>query len=320
MLIALKGACLIAGLCLIVYVLFSYEDEEKRVKSWIEDAWLSLEETDAKTSLRLNAALVVLSQAASSFLARVYGEKLLSVRAVLVPLALAMGGLLALISLAMSAWMLSGVTFLGTKSPPDYGRALIMLAPFLFGCAIFAGSFAHGLKGKLALGAGALLWLFFAVTAPQIFGVLTTLGFGFDTLSIALVRRLLRKAEQSTSLARTVFIMGLASVAVPFLLALIGVGFAVAGMDADSTLENVEIVAACAMVAVLSTTLLFVVLLVCIAVRVIIGVAPRVVYSISKFKLLENRKSTMAVAIALVGVWLPEVIAPLEKWAKVFGA
>jgi hypothetical protein len=323
MVIAFKALCLVAGLCLLAYVLFSYEDEEKRVKSWIDDAWRSLEETDAKTSQRLNAALVVMSQAASSVLARIYGQALISVRAFLVPVTLGMGGIAILMSLVMIFFMVSGETIFGPRRPPDYVAAVLWGIPMLVGCLAIAGSFMSGRKSQAALAVGGMAWVSLCGLAAtgegwSFIGV-TAVGFSFDALSIALVRRMLRRVEQSTAVGRTILLLGLAGVTVPLLMAVIGFGLSMAGQNMDDTVSFVEMLALCAIVAVLSTTLLFLVLLVCIVLRVIVGVAPRLVYVVSKFKLLENRKSAIAVGIALVGVWTPQVIAPLEKWAKVIG-
>ncbi|MEJ8825622.1 hypothetical protein WKW80_26945 [Variovorax humicola] len=51
------GAAFVAGLLILFYTLFSYEDEEKKVKSWFDAAWIALKDKDQGIATRLGEFL-----------------------------------------------------------------------------------------------------------------------------------------------------------------------------------------------------------------------------------------------------------------------
>src|ERR1700752_4336037 len=78
----LQGAAFVAGLLILFYTLFSYEDEEKKVKSWFDAAWLALKNKDESIGQRIASFLRMLLNGLNSVFTRMYGQKLVSFRAI----------------------------------------------------------------------------------------------------------------------------------------------------------------------------------------------------------------------------------------------
>ena len=74
----LQGLAGVLGSVLLLYVVFSYEDEEKKVQSWLEEAWVALDDKDKNASTRIRDFLQRIVKGILQILSRVYGGKIIS--------------------------------------------------------------------------------------------------------------------------------------------------------------------------------------------------------------------------------------------------
>lgn len=72
---------------------------------------------------------------------------------------------------------------------------------------------------------------------------------------------------------------------------------------------------------VLITSTLWVLLLFTLAAyRIVLSFAPRFLYSIIRYKILENRKIVSGIGVACLGMSFPDAVPILERYAKLFGS
>lgn len=123
-----RGVAAVLGLACLYIAAFLYEDEEKRLQSRLEDLWLKLEERKVAALSRHAALLSALSATVEGWLARVFGDRLLSLQGFGVSVSYS----LASIFFGL-AW---GIVFL-TPDPPD-SRGLLLAGVFLLLALLFA--------------------------------------------------------------------------------------------------------------------------------------------------------------------------------------
>ncbi len=94
------------GIALLAYALLAYEDEQKRATNYLEGAWIKLYDTEKIMSQRVIEALKETALVTDRILSRLYGEKILSKRALFASASMSLGTGLFLIAV-FYPWYLS---------------------------------------------------------------------------------------------------------------------------------------------------------------------------------------------------------------------
>lgn len=304
--------CLVAGLTLLSYAVFSYKTEEENVANWFNDAFETLRRRDATISEKLRLALRSLVIGTARFLDRVYGPQLLSWRSLLASLSLCLA-FAALFMIEVASWhpvwgrqyaretpllvLFAIVALVAPFVPAPFRLRLLLLLPVI----ATAGLAIDTLKSTLLL-------LGVAVAAL------------FDALGAAAMRFLLRASAMAPRLRASVLCLSVAITA-PFFAV---VGFAefirtVGGRDRETMNELINSYVASAIVLLLPlliTMFFAIVLLAAINMRILYAAAPRATYSVIKFKMLENRKPLVTIGLLLTAVGSPAVGEVLQSILK----
>lgn len=93
-LFVLRGLSFVAGAVLCYGSLFIYEDEERQVQNALEGWWVRLDDMRARMTRRHIDYLRTINDMAASWLSRIFGDKLLSLRALGVSACLSVASLM----------------------------------------------------------------------------------------------------------------------------------------------------------------------------------------------------------------------------------
>lgn len=326
--VAVKLGCLVCGICLLCYV-GAYEREQKTAQTWLENAWLRLDDMDKAASTRLNTFLTALATGTNRILDRLYGAPLISIRAVFTPLCLsapifAVGCLfemsvmqfetrVGLIAVAATGWI--APLFRGGKVVATYGLTVLTLITW-------TTYMAWDARGGSDIGA-----MMIAILAVLLLGIQAlVVGWIVDVLLIALVRSLLKRAAVSSTLKRALALTAISTL-VPAAVVLILSNFLPAlgivalpyyDLAADPEVRHFLArfwslaLPAASGIAVITSILFLLTILTAIAVRLLSSILPRAIYAMVTAKVLENRKYAGAMGVMLVSVWFPDA----QKWLK----
>lgn len=326
-----KAASFLVGVTLISFVLLAYEDEEKRMASWLERAWIGAFEREERFAERADRFVRSVLEATTRLFRRAYGAKLLSLRAFEAVICFLLG----------SFFLMVGVVTLGEPTGEDW---LISLAGIAIGVALLVvpwlerprwkhvlASFGVVAASLVLLNDGYVLYLaaydeidpgqtpsqqkfhlfIFAVMAAAIVG---------DYALVAMTRWLYSRAAASKSFVGMIVWAGLSTMAAPLLLfaaySLIFLGVfhvVVSGALIELFVKLFHLVA-------LATSFAFVALCATsVALRLLYAVVPRAIYSATKFKVLEKRKTAAGLGTLLVTPAFPQSGAVLEALVKAIG-
>lgn len=334
----------VAGLCLLTYILFSYEDEEKGVSSLLEAAWIKLSDFDLALSGRINGFLTSLAQGAAALLNRIYGALSNSGSAIATSASLIFGvGFLFNGYLEYSAlgdrWLLRNVHSVQPALRDLLMAVACFAVPFMRSPAVTVAALGsatllqvEGLVAAGPLGIGP--W---TLAGPSLL-MLVLLNWGYvayDVATLALSRVVLQRIALSPSLRKTLawaiclILLGAAMIALLAALAsALEVGrhhslHNLAGplQTADPSppvasvsLPDLVFVLLCMHVATFGCVALFFLLVVLTLItRIAVGVMPRAAYAAIKFKVLSNRKVAAALATSLIGLSFPGAAAFIKN-------
>ena len=304
----INGAAFLAGLLILFYTLFSYEDEEKRVKSWFETAWIALQAGDAGIGARLGAFLRKLLTGLERVFNRLYGAQLLSLRVFAVATCL-----------AATAYILMGTLYVGPSLEQGAEVIVIVLA---IGCIpALATLLRRNWPSYLVSSLIYFIMIPFVLHQSQA----SLVGTGFLLISfiaedflIAAIRQLFLLAERPQPLRRTLILIFTGSFIAPtYLLFLRYGGRFLTGYESFQNLPS--FLFAYNVIPFLTSLSFLFVLFVAVTLRIIYAMLPRAVYVPVKLKLLDNRKAAAGLGIALMGVSIPSAMGFLKEAAKVIG-
>lgn len=304
-----------AGVLLLFYTLFSYEDEDKKlnkkINNWFVDAWVSLEDSNESSAQRIAAFLRKLLGGLNNLFARLYGERLVSLRSI------AVGACYVTAGFAIWNWMTEEEPTISTHLRSIFFIAIPISAP------IFRRNWPSYIIGVLSTLTFTATMIVSPVKHNYISAILVLAVMIFDGLLIALIRNCFLRAAVAPTL-RGVLLLILTGTAVAplYLLAVSSVGLIEPerGMNVgENLLFGIQRIAAFNAVPTLTSLSFLVILVVGVQFRIAYALLPRFIYIPLKFKLLDNRKTTMGLAIALMGVSIPGAVGIMEKAAKVMG-
>ena len=301
------------GLSLFLYVMLSYEDEERRAANWITAAWSVLYEFDKGVSVRLRKFLQAILRGADNIYSLPYGNRLISTQGLVTSASFSTA-----LALYISEWHGREVVWVPILF-------IIVLSPFIrrrslsytisaFGIATFALILLINIKETYTHTwriSGALM----DIGTPLALAVI-------DFLAIAAMRKLFRLAAYTSSLIATILAIAaavLCGLAITVCLANMAIyaqgqlGL-IFSLDGHSTLLTTLVVFTI-FIAVQSLVFLFAILMVGFG-RSIIAVAPRALYSLIKLKIVENRKTTAGIGVALIGLAMPQASTAFETVVK----
>jgi hypothetical protein len=349
------------GLVILVYVLLSYEDEQKKVNNILEDVWIKLYDSERNYSQRLLDFLHATATLVTKLLARFYGDAHYSSRAFFASASMCLGSGIVFILLFIY-WLkdmgvspellglsLSGgtiitwccVSLLLIATPALISNAKVIAASFLLsvGYAVYKVSvYVNGMvltystyMPQTAQGEEAYNWqIIAAIWAISIIVVSSLL----DYICIAYIRK---RSESSASarstikysanmLASIVFSIAMLFVLpiifyIPYIIAFIpGSDFSayiLTQTNNPSSLfhafmsiypiisESVSYTYLFNMFPVILSFLFFFIITISLAYSAIWAVIPRSVYAVLKSKIHENKKTLIALSLALIGLSFP---------------
>ena len=307
----LRLFCAAVGLTLVCYTLFSYEDTEKHVKNWFEEAWITVADGQSRISVRYNSFLGRLLDGLNNLFARVYGKFLVSFDAYLTSLSLCLCvGLPIIGEIALRAkgldllyLLLASALFLGL--PFIRNRRLFAIAfltcitvaslitTYLYYETIYDASIVFEFTGQ---------WLLFGT---------------IDFIVVALIRRAFRVAEVSAKLWRTLFIVSLGSICGPIFAAIVIIPYGISQLwDIANNLARFYGSIAYGAWAVIMSFSFVAVVIAALFARGLYAIAPRIIYLPIKLKLLENRKATISLGVFLLGIAFPVYREAIERIQK----
>ena len=308
------------GLTIVSYVVFSYEDEEKTLTNWFVKAWVSLDDKEKIVSERIASFLRALLSGLDRLLKRIYGEKVLSVRAFVTAISLCLGvSILAL---------LLGMEYVDTTAPRLLTAFTLVLAPFvpwpkfsysLTAEAVFA--FAYAVSNVVAQFLSVELTIegdekymlpMTMATTIMVFLALIVAATG-DFFVLTATRAQIHAASHEESLRRIVVRVATATTPLPlFLLIVIFVG-GLLDDEVPGLFEFISAIVYFALLPILTSVSFAVVLAVATVGRVLYALLPRTVYLAIKIKLMESRKSTAGIGVLLMSAAWPKLGALLER-------
>ena len=309
----LRVICATLGLILSGYVLFSYEDTEKRMQNWFDKAWVSLADAQLTISSRINSFLQIILSGLNSIFVRMYGTKLISLKSFIVSLLLCLS--LGVIIIGVIAFQAQGYWL----------AANVILGILLFFIPLITSErfLVPGFFGGIAVIAAVDAYLYFetdyviyASIAFDFFGPWLIFGV-IDSLAVATVRKLFTFAELSSNLRRTLLFMSLGIFCGPLYIAAIIVPYGEREYwDIPNNLALFYGSLAYGAWAFLTSFSIVLVVVSALLGRIFYVIAPRVIYAPIKLKLLENRKLMFSIGTALLGSAFPEYRQILEKLTK----
>jgi len=316
--LTLKLLCLVTGLSLMSFVVFSYEDDERGAQSWLEQAWVKLHDLEKSASQRAVGAMSSLLQGTLSGLQVVFGHRLLSLRAFAASVCLCAAGFSTLVLLGgltlspnllkVAFWGATACFFLWASSSRDDDAASIGAGLAVVGCtwALLLTAFADPNKYPPI-----------EVRALRLFYASTLLAFALDGLAVAALRALLEKAALSTSLRQMLGYLAAASlVPVAVVLAISSVVVSLKAHLGTVDPALVAFVAQLNWAALLAGAIFSLAVVGAVVLRLVEALTPRLIYAAIKFKIPANRKVTASLAALLLSVWLPDAANTLEKVTK----
>lgn len=306
----------VVGLLLLAYVLFSYETEEKRVSSWLDDAWIYVSDKETTLAFRILGFLRALTSALSNLLDRLYDTKVLSVRAYLSSVCLCAGFAIIVclyMEIDVDFWLslVLATCLLCTTLIKDR-RIFYLIATLSIAISAYATwRYFEGhdsLNGPMR-GADELATLGWALLAAS----------AFDFLCVSVTRRALSISAKTASLAKLLLqlliIVLTSAVILSSPLGVIYVSLHYFEVLISSTIPIwIYIFSAMSILVVTSIFLMF---FLAVFVRLLVGLLPRTLYTTIKFKLLNNRKSTIGMSMFLIGLQFPQASMWMERVAKI---
>jgi hypothetical protein len=292
---------LYVGCALLCYALFSYDDEEKRVENWFNDAFRAMQFRESSVSERLRLALTYILTGFSRLLDRVYGPSLLSFQSAAASLSFCLGfGAVVMIFAASWHPELGWFYYQGTPLIAAFA-GLAVSSPFLPGKVrqfVLIGLVFVAAVVFLRDDVSDLLLLLFVVPTTAL-----------DALGVALLRKLYRLATVAQTLRR-VMAGALAATLMPFLMTVFFAysdHFLYTAIDgAQPDWFRVYVTAGMVLFLPIATGMFFLVLLgSAFVLRFLAALVPRAIYSVIKFKVLEDRKPLIALGLAFVGLGSP---------------
>jgi hypothetical protein len=222
------------GVFCVLSAIILYPNEEGKIQSKFEDFWIQVDDFQNLALTRHAAFMTGVAKLETRFLDRVFGNRLISIRALGVSFCFSLG------TMALLA-MLVSYLIIRVRYPEASTGAFIIALGYLI-CAVIVGAACiwienHTLlRNSIVIAALILLLLWmvrFRVGTPGVTGeisvriVLLVLGgFGCDVIFIALTRRLLRWAGEMTSSLKV-----LTTVIVNFFLAVLFVSPLLVGVN-----------------------------------------------------------------------------------------
>lgn len=310
--LALRVTWFCVGMLLVGYAMFTYEDEEKRFKNWFEIAWMAAADREKTASARVNAFLHQLLNGLNGLLARIYGESPYSIRALLVCLCVS-AGLSSLLILPSGRLHQEVQLFAG---------AVTLLVPFIRAKKLFF------------IGAGVALVAFFFINeaamisrraSPYITAQLNFIAVPiagiFDSLATGAVRKAFIAGARASRLLSTIAFSVLGTLLSPIII-FFAAAFTSAvdeyvlgeGLDIEIlrvlTFNSIALVTSFSLLLLISFSILW---------RIVWAALPRALYAVIKLKLLDNRKATTTVGIAIMGSVMPGVGSALGKITAMLG-
>jgi hypothetical protein len=318
--LALRTLCGLLGCTLITYILFSYEDEEKKMQSWLEEAWVSLSDYQRTASQRIKDFVQKVLEGILSILNRMYGPKKISFEAFLAAYSFC---------IAMNVGALTVM-----------GAAEINLHN-LIGCILFffTALFIPFLRRRnVFLSIASLIFIVLELLMPLqwyyetsirrvhdenliLFNIYLGLPILLPTIAelfaIVILRKSFRKASEATTLFKTLSWFAIGVITSPFMALICTTIYSLVSPGGEViSLPGIFYI----YWSIFVSGLTLLISLVAIVGRTIYALLPRVVYSVLKIKMLENRKGTVAIGALLLGVAFPGSGDILEKIGKgIFG-
>lgn len=350
----LQGLAGVLGGVLLCYVLFSHEDEEKKVKSWLDEAWVALDDKNKEAPARIRGFLQRLCIGVLLVLRRIYGSKMLSLSAFL-------SAYLFCVVFATCAWfiyLLSSDLGDTAYQAAQAARILVPLLPaaylllikhrkrrnilaiiFLAACSLAPECMLRNshsvdelfVERSPALSETLRILEFLQYSAGE-YSLAPAIA---EFISIAITRYLLTCAKNSSGLLPMTALVAVASIAPLFFALAVDYVFSFSsrslflvlhypiggGIDlVNHGFQQMDIQSVpgtyYSMWAATLFCALFAVGIFSIIGRLIYFILPRVTYSLIKHKVLENRKASLAIAVVLLGVAMPKTTEIIEKLAK----
>ena len=311
----MKIVTLSLGCILLGFSLFAYEDEENRVRNWLEDIWLSLSCLETSVHGRLLNGLRTVAKATAWVFAKLYGEKIVAVRAYITSTSLCTGVGLFIYGLnPLSSWLRSEISFLLP--------GLIMLISVLcFGApvirkhaisyALTASSICAVLVVLYFLDNNNGLWL-----SADLIPFLGMVGGSsvLDFCAISTTRWAMRTAAQTNSLTGAIACFAVCLLAGLFV-------FVAPYYGTDAVMKwfpspyEMNIIAGVREFNLLAFVVCFAFLAIAVlsaACRIVLMLVPRMWYPAIKLRITENRRAVAATGVALIGVSYPEIFEKLK--------
>jgi len=326
---AIRILCGFAGMMILTFILFSYEDEESGLQNWFVIAWTALSNKEKAASDRYNSFLHKLVNGVNRILDIAYGQATVSYRAFLASYAFCViltcllnstvGSLLdfhnpnTIIELVTFAVTIILWIYLKTRT----ARVLLTIELLVLTTAR---------ASLLSLGSASFGERFFEypdfIDLAQIIVIFPTFS---EFISITLLRVLFRKAAASQRLRRTLTLCICGALTVPttaislmFLFSQIlehldKIFIALKFNPLEDMFRFGELYGLWT-----SIVLIFFALVATVATvgRLIQAILPRIVYSVIKVKLLESRKGMAGLSSLLIGSAFPQTGDMIEKIAK----
>lgn len=303
----------VVGLALLTYTLFSYEDEEKKLKNWLDEAWLKLYAIDNSFSKRLLTFLRVLLNGLNLVLAKLYGREVFSFRAFASSVCLCTGIAIALFlyedMLDFNIWI--GIILVSGFLLTPYlitGPMLYVVSALLLSVAAYLTFDSFDGRDTPIGRLDGMEWL-------RQFGLAVALASVVDFLSISSSRKLLLLATDTDVLRKCLAYIAL-TIAAP-------IAFIVFQIVVSEYIENEELSTAVGflfmfnLAALLLSAAFFIVLFASVVTRIMAAILPRAIYATVKLKLFENRKSCLGLGILFIGLQFPQATGIMERIAKV---
>ena len=328
MIISLQIISFSLGLALVCHVVFSYENEEKKVLNWFEAAWTGLADSENKISARINRFLHTLLNGLNRLLAYVYGPPLFSSRAFLTAASLC--------STITLQWTIVPETVMNVSL---VALLIVLLSGVYFGrfhwalyftACVALLNYEHTYQDALedVLNLEERVPRFPNEYAVFHYEVMRWMPIGLvissitDFFIVGIVRKTFQRASQAPTLPRTLLLIALGTIVAPTILVIVvSPAFALESLGVNrQDARELGIVIVWPLLlnifAVITSLSFLVVLVVAILWRGLYAAMPRILYSVIKLRILENRKVAFGLGVLLIGMAFPDVVPTLGKVAK----
>ncbi|UTY58999.1 hypothetical protein [Massilia sp. erpn] len=325
---------MLLGLILLSYAIFSYEDEERRVQVWFDDAlvrtWIYLEDSSRKVSGKLYLILKQLLGYTNRIFDEIFGYCLFSRRTLVTTAALASAVAIVYIPQGSSlpAWqrlvlVFSIILVLFLKNKQTATIAQLILLALLATAYVFQAVASDQAEPFFSKEVEELIGRMPGI----LFGLI--LGFTQAFLSIALFRKIFRIAAQQPRLMLAVIYQTAPAILAPLLsialFFLIRISAWAVGHSGWGSLHQVlqfivasDLILDLSMLQIFSSIPVVVLSIAASTGALTSAILPRSIYSAIKLRSLSNRKSIVALGIGLVvfgsqplGMFLKSIISAL---------